>query len=100
MQTILSGKRNRRTSRERSKSAPNLRLNKTRKPLLVQLETTKALKKLKTEGKILRIFFEIFSEDSGKSHSAEKSKGGDPLGSFEHSLAKYQKKLMGGPLEQ
>ena len=33
------------TSRERPKSAPYLRLNKTRKPLFQQLETTKAIKK-------------------------------------------------------
>ena len=40
------------TSRERPKSAPYLRLKKTRKPLFLQLETTKALKKLKIEKKI------------------------------------------------
>ena len=39
------------TSRERPKSAPYLRLKKTRKPLFLQLETTKALKKLKIEKK-------------------------------------------------
>ena len=73
------------TSRERPKSAPYLRLKKTRKrkPLFLQLETTKALKKLRIEKKI-RIFFRIFFEVSGKSHSAEKCKRGDALGFFEH----------------
>ena len=37
------------TTRERPNSAPYLRLNKTRKPLFLQLETSKALKKLKIE---------------------------------------------------
>ena len=50
------------TSRERPKSAPYLRLKKTRKPLFPQLETTKALKKLKIEKKNFRIFFEFFSK--------------------------------------
>ena len=45
------------TSRERPKSAPYLRLKKTRKPLFLQLETTKALKKLKIEKKNFRTFF-------------------------------------------
>ena len=47
------------TSRERPKSAPYLRLKKTRKrkPLFLQLETTKALKELKIEKKKFRIFF-------------------------------------------
>ena len=73
------------TSRERPKSAPYLRLKKTRKrkPLFLQLETTKALKKLKIEKKF-RIFFRIFFEVSGKSHSTEKCKRGDALGFFEH----------------
>ena len=64
------------TSRERPKSAPYLRLKKTRKPLFLQLETTKALKKLKFEKKNFRIFFDFFFEVSGKSHSAENVKGG------------------------
>ena len=46
-----------RTSRERPKSAPYLRLKKTRKPLFLQLETTKALKKLKIEKKKFPNFF-------------------------------------------
>ena len=54
------------TSRERPKSAPYLRLNKTRKPL-----------------------FYNWRQVSGKSHSAEKRKMGDPLNI--HSVAKYQK---------
>ena len=45
------------TSRERPKSAPYLRLKKTRKPLFLQLETTKALKKLKIEKKLSEYFF-------------------------------------------
>ena len=50
------------TSRERPKSAPYRRLKKTRKrkPLFLQLETTKALKKLKIEKNNFRIFFEFF----------------------------------------
>ena len=48
------------TSREQPKSAPYLRLKKTRKPLFLQLETTKALKNLKIEKKKIRIFFEFF----------------------------------------
>ena len=48
----------RRTSQERPKSAPYLGLKKTRKrkPLFLQLETTKALKKLKIEKKISEFF--------------------------------------------
>ena len=65
------------TSRERPKSAPYLRLKKTRKPLFLQLETTKALKKLKIEKKISEFFLNFFFEFSGKSHSAEKCKRGD-----------------------
>ena len=74
-----------RTSRERPKSAPYLRLKKTRKrkPLFLQLETTKALKNLETEKKF-RFFFRNFFEVSGKPHSAEKCKKGDALGFFEH----------------
>ena len=77
------------TSRERPKSAQYLRLNKTRKPLFLQTETTKALKKL-----IEEIFPNLF-EVSGKLHIAEKCKG--TLWDFLniHSVAKYQK-LMGG----
>ena len=65
------------TSRERPKSAPYLRLKKTQKQLFLQLETTKVLKKLKIEKKNFRIYFEFFFEVSGKSHSAEKCKRGD-----------------------
>ena len=64
------------TSRERPKSAPYLRLKKTRKPLFLQLETTKALQKLKIEKKNSEFFFDFFFEVSGKSHSAENVKGG------------------------
>ena len=85
-----------RTSRERPKSAPYLRLKKIRNPLFLQLETTKALKKLKIEFKefpknFFRIFFEVF----GKSHSAEKCKR-DPLGFFEHPLCCKISKNDGG----
>ena len=66
------------TSWERPESAPYLRLKKTRKPLFLQLETTKALKKLKFEEKKFPMFFEV----SGKSHSAEKCKRGGPFGIF------------------
>ena len=48
------------TSRERPKSAPYLRLNKTRKPLFLRLETTKAVKKLKIEEKNFPNFFSKF----------------------------------------
>ena len=64
------------TSRERLKSAPYLRLNETRKPLFLQLETTKALKKLKTEKKHFPIFFSKFFEVAGQSHIAGKCKRG------------------------
>ena len=65
------------TSRERPKSAPYLRLKNTRKPLFLQLETTKALKKLKIEKKKFPNFLNFFFEVSGKSHSAEKCERGD-----------------------
>ena len=48
------------TSWEQPKSAPYLRLNKTQKPLFLQLETTKVFKKLKIEEKVFPIFFRIF----------------------------------------
>ena len=50
------------TSRERPKSAPYLRLKKTRKPLFLQLQTTKALKKLKIEKKNSEFFLIFFSK--------------------------------------
>ena len=50
------------TSRERPKSAPYLRLKKTRKPLFLQLETTKALKKLKIQKKNSEFFLNFFSK--------------------------------------
>ena len=65
------------TSRERPKSAPYVRLKKTRKLLFLQLETTKALKKLKIEKKNSEFFLKFFFEVSGKSHSAEKCERGD-----------------------
>ena len=87
------------TSKERPKSAPYLRLKKTRKrkPLFLQLGTTKPLKKLKIEKKNSKFFFRNFFEVSG---SAEKCKRGthwDFL--YIHSVAKYQK-LMGGTIEK
>ena len=60
IQNFRKKSHNAETSRERPKSAPYLRLKKTRKPLFLQLETTKALKKLKIEKKNFRIFFEFF----------------------------------------
>ena len=60
--------------------------------LFLQLETTKALKKLKIEKKNFRIFFSKFFEVSGKSHSAEKCKRGTLWDFLNiHSVAKYQK---------
>ena len=50
---------------------------KDSKTIFLQLETTKALKKLKIEKKISEFFFEFFFEVFGKSHSAEKCKRGD-----------------------
>ena len=72
------------TSRERPKSAPYLKLNKFRKPLFLQLETTTALKTLKIDEKNFPDSFRNFFEVSSKSHSVEKCKRGDPLGFFEH----------------
>ena len=66
------------TSRERPKSASYLRLKKTQKPLFLQLDTTKTLKKLKIEKKS-KIFLNCYFENSGKSHSAKKCKRGDAL---------------------
>ena len=85
------------TSRERPKSAPYLRLNKTRKPLFLQLETTKALKKLKIEEKFFPNFFRKFFLKSPVSHIAPKNVKGT-LSAFLniHSVAKYQK-IDGGP---
>ena len=82
-------------SRERPRSTPYLRLNKTRRPLFLQLETTKALNKLKNEEKKISNFFNFFKV-SGKSDSAAKCKRGfwDFLNI--HSVAKYQK-IDGGP---
>ena len=50
------------TSRERPKSGPYLGLKKTRKlkPLFLQLEKTKALKKQKIEKKISDVFSKFF----------------------------------------
>ena len=74
------------TSRERPKSAPYLRLNKTRKPLFLQLETA--------------IFFDFIFEVSGKSHSTEKCKRGTLWDFLNiHSVAKYQK-IDGGAIKK
>ena len=89
--------RHSRTNRERPKSAPYLRLSKTRKPLSPQLETTIALKKLKIEENFFPNFFRNFFEVSGKSHSAKKCKRGTLWDFLNiHSVAKYQK-IDGGP---
>ena len=78
----LQQKSSKGTCRERPKSAPYLRLKKTRKrkPLFLQLETTKALKKLKIEKKNVK---------------------GGTLQDFLniHSVAKYQK-LMGRTIKK
>ena len=64
------------------------------------METTKPLKKLKSEKRNFRIFFEFFFEVSGKSHSAENIKGGTLWDFLNiHSVAKYQK-LMGGTIKK
>ena len=81
------------TNRERPKSAPYTRLTKTRKrkPLFLQLETTKALKKLKREKKFPN-FFESFLKFS-VSRIVPKNVKGETLWDFLniHSVAKYQK---------
>ena len=90
-----------RTSRERPKSAPYLRLKKTRKrkPLFLQLETTKALKNLETEKKF-RFFFEI-SLKFPVSRIVPKNVKRGTLWDFLniHSVVKYQK-LMGGTIKK
>ena len=66
-------------------------VNKTQKPLFLQLGTTKALKKVKIEENFFPIFFSFF-EVSGKSHSAEKCKRGTLWDFLNiHSVAKDQK---------
>ena len=84
------------TSRERPKSAPYLRLKKTRKPLFLQLETTKALKKLKIEKKKSEFFLKF-----PVSRIVPKNVKGGTLWDFLniHSVAKYQK-LMGGTIKK
>ena len=81
------------TSRERPKSAPCLRLKKTskRKPLFLQLETTKALKKLKIEKKI-RFFSEFFLKFPVGLIVPKNVKEGTLWDFLNiHSVAKYQK---------
>ena len=72
-----------------------LRFNRTRKPLFLQLETTKALKKQQIEEKI---FPEIFLKFPVSRIVPKNVKGG-PFGVFLniHSVAKY-KKIDGGTL--
>ena len=77
------------TSHNVPKSVLYLGLKRTRKPLFLQLETTKALKKLKIEKKnpVCRI-------------EPKKLKGGTLWDYMNiHSVAKYQK-LMGGTIEK
>ena len=71
---------------------PYLRLNKTRKPFFLQLET-KALKKLKIEEKIFPNFFSKFFLKSPVSRIVPKNVKGGTLWNFLniHSVAKYQK---------
>ena len=87
------------TSRERLKSVPYLRLKKTRKPLFLQLETTKALKKLKIEKKNPNFFRNFLKFPV--SHIVPKNVKGGTLWDFLkiHSVAKYQK-LMGGTIKK
>ena len=90
-----------RISGERPKSAPYLSLKKTpkRKPLFLQLETTKALNKLKIEKKI-RICFDIFLEFPVSRIVSKNVKGGTLWDFLNiHSVAKYQK-LMGGTIKK
>ena len=77
------------TSRERPKSAPYLR----RKPLFLQLETTKALKKLKFEKKN----FPNFPVSRIVPKNVKRGTLWDFLNI--HSVAKYQK-LMGGTIKK
>ena len=70
------------TSRERPKSSPYLRLNKTRKPLFLQLETTEAPRKLKIWGKIFQNFFFEFFLKSPVSRIVPKNVKGGPFGIF------------------
>ena len=73
------------TSRERPKSARYLKLKKTRKrkPLFLQLETTKTFKKLKIETKF-EFFSGIFSKFPVSRRVPKKCKRGDALRFFEH----------------
>ena len=85
------------TSRERPKTAPYLRLNKTRKPLFLQLETTKTLKKLKIEENIFPNFFRIFLK-SPVSRIVPKNVKGGTFGIFWTTiLLQNIKKMMRGP---
>ena len=74
------------TSRERPKSAPYLKLKKTRKrkPLFLQLETTKALKKLKIEKKKFEFFSDFFLKFPVSRIVPKNVKRGGALGFFEH----------------
>ena len=89
------------TSRERPKSAPYLRLKKTRKrkPLSLQPETTKALKKLKIEKK-KSDFFRFFLKFPVCRIVPKNVKGGTLWDFLNiHSVAKYPK-LMGGTIKK
>ena len=97
---VMTKAREQKTSRERPKSAPYLRLKKTRKrkPLFLQLETTKALKKLKIEKKS-EFFFEFFSKFPVSRIVPKNVKGGTLWDFLNiHSVAKYPK-LMGGTIK-
>ena len=91
------------TSREQPKSAPYLRLKKfrKRKPLFLQLDTTKALKKLKIEEKEnFEFFFEFFLKFPVSRIVPKIVKGGTLWDLLNiHSVAKYQK-LMGGTIKK
>ena len=71
-----------------------------RKPLFLQLETTKAFKKLKIEKKISEFFSEIFLKFPVSRIVPKNVKGGTFWDFLNiHSVAKYQK-LMGGTIKK
>ena len=88
------------TSREAPKSAPYLRVNKTRKPLFLQLETTKALKKLKFEENFSEFFSKFFSK-SPVCRIVPKNVEGGTLWDFLniYSVANHQKIDRGGEIK-
>ena len=78
-------------------SVPYLRLKKTRKPLFLQLETTKALKKL-IEKKLSN--FSNFFLNFPVSYIVPKNVKGGPLGFFEHPFCCKILKIDGGTIRK